>query len=266
MSLRSRCASRPTWPTAAWPPCCTSRSRSEKPLLLEGEAGVGKTELAKALAAVTGARLIRLQCYEGIDVAHALYDWNYARQLLYIRTLEAGQAAPAGDAARAVRARVPGAAAAAGRDRERRPRAAGAADRRDRPRRRRVRGLPARAAVRLPGHDPRDRHHHRPAPAARDPHVQPHPRAARRAQAPLPLPLDRPPGAGARDRDRARPRARACRSGWPPRPPPSCSGCASSTSPSRPASPRRSTGRRRCWRSASRSWRPAWSTPRWARC
>ena len=64
----------------------------EKPLLLEGEAGVGKTELAKVLAAVTGGRLIRLQCYEGIDVAHALYDWSYSRQLLYIRTLEAGHA------------------------------------------------------------------------------------------------------------------------------------------------------------------------------
>jgi MoxR-like ATPase len=63
-----------------------------KPLLLEGEAGVGKTECAKALADVLDARLIRLQCYEGIDVAHALYDWSYARQLLYIRTLEAAQA------------------------------------------------------------------------------------------------------------------------------------------------------------------------------
>src|SRR6476659_3205884 len=64
----------------------------EKPLLLEGEAGVGKTELAKVLAELSGARLIRLQCYEGIDVAHALYDWSYSRQLLYIRTLEAGSA------------------------------------------------------------------------------------------------------------------------------------------------------------------------------
>ena len=63
-----------------------------KPVLLEGEAGVGKTEAAKALALVTGGRLIRLQCYEGIDVAHALYDWNHARQLLYIRTLEASDA------------------------------------------------------------------------------------------------------------------------------------------------------------------------------
>ena len=63
-----------------------------KPVLLEGEAGVGKTEAAKALALVTGGRLIRLQCYEGIDVANALYDWNHARQLLYIRTLEASAA------------------------------------------------------------------------------------------------------------------------------------------------------------------------------
>jgi MoxR-like ATPase len=64
-----------------------------KPLLLEGEAGVGKTELAKTLADVLDARLIRLQCYEGIDVAHAVYDWNYARQMLYIRSLEAADAA-----------------------------------------------------------------------------------------------------------------------------------------------------------------------------
>ena len=62
----------------------------EQPLLLEGEAGVGKTEVAKALAATTGSRLIRLQCYEGIDVHHALYDWDYARQLLALRAAEGG--------------------------------------------------------------------------------------------------------------------------------------------------------------------------------
>jgi MoxR-like ATPase len=61
-----------------------------KPLLLEGEAGVGKTEAAKALAAASGARLIRLQCYEGLDVAHAVYEWNYARQLLHIRAAQEG--------------------------------------------------------------------------------------------------------------------------------------------------------------------------------
>src|SRR5919205_3193415 len=56
-----------------------------KPLLVEGPAGVGKTELAKAVAAVTGAELVRLQCYEGLDEARALYEWNYKKQLLRIQ-------------------------------------------------------------------------------------------------------------------------------------------------------------------------------------
>jgi MoxR-like ATPase len=59
-----------------------------RPLLLEGDAGVGKTEIAKALATVRGARLIRLQCYEGLDVHAAMYEWNYQRQLLAIKLLE----------------------------------------------------------------------------------------------------------------------------------------------------------------------------------
>ena len=62
-----------------------------RPLLLEGEAGVGKTEVAKTLARILDARLIRLQCYEGIDSAQALYEWDYARQLLYARALQAGE-------------------------------------------------------------------------------------------------------------------------------------------------------------------------------
>ncbi len=65
----------------------------EKPLLLEGVAGVGKTEAGKALAAATSARLIRLQCYEGLDVAHAVYEWNYSRQLLHIRAAQEGTVA-----------------------------------------------------------------------------------------------------------------------------------------------------------------------------
>ena len=61
-----------------------------RPLLLEGEAGVGKTEVAKVLAAWTGGELLRLQCYEGIDVSQAVYEWDYARQLLHLRAVEAG--------------------------------------------------------------------------------------------------------------------------------------------------------------------------------
>lgn len=64
----------------------------EKPLLLEGEAGVGKTEVARALAAAISTDLIRLQCYEGIDAHQALYDWNYPKQLLHIRALSSGAA------------------------------------------------------------------------------------------------------------------------------------------------------------------------------
>ncbi len=62
--------------------------RLKRPLLIEGEPGVGKTDVARVLAAILGAELIRLQCYEGIDVAQAVYDWDYARQMLHIRVLE----------------------------------------------------------------------------------------------------------------------------------------------------------------------------------
>jgi MoxR-like ATPase len=63
--------------------------KRRKPLLLEGEPGVGKTEVAKVLAAMLDTRLIRLQCYEGIDVNTAVYEWNYTRQMLHIRLMEA---------------------------------------------------------------------------------------------------------------------------------------------------------------------------------
>ena len=59
--------------------------RMGRPLFLEGEAGVGKTEIAKVLAQALGRRLVRLQCYEGLDVASAVYEWNYARQMIAIR-------------------------------------------------------------------------------------------------------------------------------------------------------------------------------------
>jgi MoxR-like ATPase len=64
--------------------------RLQRPLLLEGEAGVGKTEVAKVLAEWTGGELVRLQCYEGIDASQAVYEWDYARQLLHLRAVEAG--------------------------------------------------------------------------------------------------------------------------------------------------------------------------------
>lgn len=67
--------------------------KMQRPLFLEGEAGVGKTEIAKVLAAALGRRLIRLQCYEGLDQAAALYEWNYPAQMLAIRQAEAGAAA-----------------------------------------------------------------------------------------------------------------------------------------------------------------------------
>src|SRR6516225_8142090 len=62
-----------------------------RPLFLEGEAGVGKTEVAKVLAATLQRRLIRLQCYEGLDVAGAVYEWDYARQMIEIRLAEAAE-------------------------------------------------------------------------------------------------------------------------------------------------------------------------------
>jgi MoxR-like ATPase len=65
-----------------------------RPLLLEGEPGVGKTEVAKTLARILDAELIRLQCYEGIDASQALYEWDYSRQLLYARALQGGELDP----------------------------------------------------------------------------------------------------------------------------------------------------------------------------
>ena len=77
-----------------------------RPLFLEGEAGVGKTEIAKVLAETLGRPLIRLQCYEGLDVASAVYEWNYARQMIEIRLAEAR---PSRTAARSTRRSSPSA-------------------------------------------------------------------------------------------------------------------------------------------------------------
>ena len=118
-----------------------------QPILLEGEPGVGKTQAAIALAAALDSPLLRLQCYEGLTAAEALYEWNYPRQLLAIRLAESrGEALRDADLftddyllARPLLAAV----AAPG------PATGGAADRRDRPRRRRVRGVPVRDARRV---------------------------------------------------------------------------------------------------------------------
>ena len=132
-----------------------------RPLLLEGEAGVGKTEVAKVLAAWTGGELIRLQCYEGIDAAQAVYDWDYARQLLHLRAAEASGEA-AGRTTDALEAELYQERFLVKRallraiEPPRRPPPV-LLDRRDRPRRRRVRGLPARGALGLAGHGARAR-------------------------------------------------------------------------------------------------------------
>ncbi len=134
-------------------------ARLPQPLLLEGEAGVGKTEAAKALAAVLGTPLVRLQCYEGIDAAEALYEWNYPRQLLSIKLADASGASLSEEDLFGARLSHPAAAAAGAR--ASRAATRGAADRRDRPRRRRLRGVPARVARRGQRDDPRDRHDRR---------------------------------------------------------------------------------------------------------
>ena len=76
--------------------------RMRRPLFLEGEAGVGKTEVARVLARVLGRRLVRLQCYEGLDVASAVYEWNYPRQMIRIRLAEMAGAGSGGDGSRSI--------------------------------------------------------------------------------------------------------------------------------------------------------------------
>ena len=225
-------------------------TRLNRPILLEGEPGTGKTALAEALAQALDLPLIRLQCYEGIDATQALYDWDFPRQILHLRTVEAARAATSTTIAKALEAELFDERFLLARPVLEALRASPVrpAHRRDRPRRRRVRGLPARGALDVAGDDPRARHHQRRHAADRRAHLQPHPRAARRAQAPLPLPLDRPPRPGPRARRSCAPALpevarRPRRAGRHPRP-----------APARPrrahqaarASPRRSTGRAPC--------------------
>ena len=164
--------------------------RMGRPLFLEGEAGVGKTEIAKVLSAALGRKLIRLQCYEGLDVASAVYEWNSAAQMIAIRLAEA-----AGDTDRdqlscdifAERFLIKRPLLQA-----LEPDVAGAPvllidelDRADEAFEAYLAGNP----LRLPGHDPRIRHREGAAAADRHHHLEPHPRNPRRAEAPLSLSL-----------------------------------------------------------------------------
>ena len=162
--------------------------RLGKPLLVEGPAGVGKTELARAVAQATGSGLVRLQCYEGVDEARALYEWNHAKQILRI---QAGRRRLGADEDRRVQRGVPADPPAA--DRDPAHRADRAADRRDRQGRHRDRGPAARGAVRLRGDGAGTRHDHRRARAVRAADLQRHPGAVRGAQTPLPVPAHRLP-------------------------------------------------------------------------
>ncbi len=201
-----------------------------RPLLLEGEAGVGKTELAKVLAASLGARLIRLQCYEGLDVNTAVYEWNYPRQMLEIRLLEARGEARAGDRPRHLRPRLPDPAAAPPGARGR-PTASPPVllideiDRADEEFEAYLLEILSDFQVTVPeiGTIKAD------AAAARDPHLEPDARGPRRAQAPLPLPLDRLPDGPEGVRDRPRPGARRRPSSWPARSSASSTACARPT-------------------------------------
>ena len=202
----------------------------EKPILVEGPAGVGKTELAKAIAAWRGLKMIRLQCYEGLDEAKALYEWKYAKQLLYTQILkdklgEVLGGAPTLEAALNQLARFRrrvllqgirrAAAAAAGAGAARRLRAA---DRRNRQVGRRIRIAAAGNSQRFPGHDSGTRHRCRGRAADRDPDLEQRARSRRRAEAPLPASSHRLPRAETGRADRRKPGARhfaeRCASRW----------------------------------------------------
>ncbi len=146
-----------------------------KPLLIEGPAGVGKTESAKVLADVLGTKLIRLQCYEGLDAASTLYEWNYPKQLLRIRLTEnedvpvdAREAQIFSEEFMLRRPLLEAISARSG---------AGSSDRRDRSCGRSLRSIFARGAGRVSSYDSGARHGSRERAPGRHHHVEPHARA-----------------------------------------------------------------------------------------
>ena len=181
-----------------------------RPLLLEGEVGVGKTEVAKVLASVFGRRLIRLQCYEGIDTNQALYEWDYARQMLQIRALSERQAADdqAVDKLFGPKFLLERPLLAAVKAGDQAVLLIDEMDRADDEFEAFLLEILSDFQITHPG----DRHHQRADAACGDPDLQPDQRAARRAAPPVPVPLDRLSRRRARGRDRAHPGAR-------PRPP-----------------------------------------------
>ena len=202
-----------TWPTKASRRRSSSRCACTGRCCSKARRASARPRSPRCSRAGPGGELIRLQCYEGIDVAQAVYEWDYARQLLHLRAAEAaGKVGPDATTDGSRTSSTPSGSSCAGRCCKRSTTARGRrrpAHRRGRPRRRRVRGVPARGALGLRDHGARARHVPRRRAADRRDHVEPHTRRARRAQAPLPLPLGRPSGLRARGRDR--PAARAGR-------------------------------------------------------
>ena len=136
--------------------------RMQRPLFLEGEAGVGKTEIAKVLADRLGRRLIRLQCYEGLDVSSAVYEWNYAAQMIEIRMEEAAGSVDRSEMEKNVFSeKIPDPPPRHGGAHRHEGRGPRLPHRRARPHRRGFRGFPARNPLRLPGHRARTRHESR---------------------------------------------------------------------------------------------------------
>ena len=193
--------------------------RLGKPVLVEGPAGTGKTQLAKSVAEMTGARLIRLQCYEGLDESKALYEWNYKKQLLRIQAQRVGEAA-SGESwedieedifsepflltrplLEAIRADEPVVLLIDEVDRVEVETEALLLE------------ILSDYQVSIPELGTVQRH---PDPAG-VPDVQQHPRAVGGAQAALPVPAHRLPRPRAREGDRAHPGARASPSRWPTR-------------------------------------------------